>query len=145
MFRSFTVSLCSYDARGDYYGESSGSYIIREFSEYEQLEEIVKLAAQPLPERPDGIVTVAKYTSARVDDCRATEAEYERMARSNPATIFLRCFAEYENAPILLGTPYIMWLYPDSLYRIQSSVFADLLCFRFLNGRQSQRSELADF
>jgi len=67
------------------------------------LQEIVKLAAQPLPERPDGIVAVAKFTSASSDDCRTTEAEYERMARKNPATIFLRCFAEYENASILTG------------------------------------------
>ena len=72
-------------------------------SEYEQLEEIVKLAAQPLPERPDGIVAVAKFTSATMDSCKATEAEYERLARDNPATIFLRCFAEYENADILIG------------------------------------------
>lgn len=72
-------------------------------SEYEQLEEIVKLASQPLPERPDGIVAVAKYTSAQIEACLSTEAEYERLARDNPATIFLRCFAEYENAPILIG------------------------------------------
>ena len=72
-------------------------------SEYEQLEEIVKLAAQPLPERPDGIVAVAKYTSATLDSCRTTEAEYERLARDNPASIFLRCFQEYDNADILIG------------------------------------------
>jgi hypothetical protein len=69
----------------------------------EQLEEIVKLAAQALPERPDGIVTVAKFTSGSSTDCRATEAEYERMARKSPATLFLRCFAEYENSNILFG------------------------------------------
>jgi hypothetical protein len=70
---------------------------------YEDLQEIVQLAAQSLPERPDGIVCVCKYTSAVRDDCRATEAEYERIARANPATIFLRCFAEYENAHLLLA------------------------------------------
>ena len=69
----------------------------------EQLEEIVQLAKQALPERPDGIVTVAKYTSASNQDCRTTEGEYERMARSNPATLFLRCFNEYENSNILFG------------------------------------------
>jgi hypothetical protein len=53
--------------------------MVKEFNTYEQLEEIVKLAAQPLPERPDGIVTVAKFTSATRDDCRTTEAEYERL------------------------------------------------------------------
>ena len=67
------------------------------------MEEIVKLASQPLPERPDGIVAVAKYTSATMDSCRSTEAEYERLARDNPASIFLRCFAEYDNADILIG------------------------------------------
>jgi hypothetical protein len=72
-------------------------------SSYKELEEIVQLAAQPLPERPDGIVTVAKYTAASSDDCRATEAEYERMARANPATVFLRCFKEYENTELLFG------------------------------------------
>lgn len=69
----------------------------------EQLEEIVKIASQALPERPDGIVTVAKFTSASSTDCKATEAEYERLARENLATLFLRCFAEYENGDILLG------------------------------------------
>jgi hypothetical protein len=77
--------------------------LLHTYREYEQLEEIVKLAAQPLPERPDGIVAVAKYTSATMDSCRTTEAEYERLARNNPATVFLRCFAEYDNADILIG------------------------------------------
>lgn len=69
----------------------------------EQLEEIVQLASQPLPERPDGIVLVAKFTSATTGPCRDTEAEYERLARQNPSSLFLRCFAEYENAPLLMG------------------------------------------
>ena len=102
--RSATISLNMVgDARGDYYGESSGSYMVKEFSLYEELEEIVQLAGQPIPERPDGIVCVAKYTSATRPECRATEAEYERLARANPATIFLRCFEEYENASLLFG------------------------------------------
>lgn len=72
----------------------------------DQLEEIVSLAAQPLPERPDGIVLVAKYTSASKESdvaCRTTEAEYERLARKHPATLFLRCFREYDNADLLHG------------------------------------------
>jgi hypothetical protein len=70
----------------------------------DQLEEIVKLAAQPLPERVDGIVLVAKFTSADPSkNCRDTEADYERLARKNPATLFLRCFGEYENADLLFG------------------------------------------
>ena len=87
-------------------------------STYEQLEEVVKLAAQPLLERPDGIVLVAKYTKASSDDCRSTEAEYERMARKNPATIFMRCFAEYENAAILTGQAgVVVWPTFDLFYR----------------------------
>lgn len=69
----------------------------------EQLEEIVKLASQPLPERPDGIVLVAKFTSSLAPEAKATEAEYDRMARKNPATLHLRCLAEYENSHILFG------------------------------------------
>jgi hypothetical protein len=80
-----------------------GDFMVREFSEYEQLEEIVQLASQSIPERPDGIVCVAKYTSAARPECRATEPEYERLARSNSATIFLRCFEEYENASLMFG------------------------------------------
>lgn len=70
---------------------------------YDQLEDIVNLASKPLPERPDGIVAVAKFTSAENEDCRATEASYERLARENPATIFLRCFKEFENAGSLFN------------------------------------------
>lgn len=69
----------------------------------EQLEEVVKLASMPLPERPDGIVAVAKFSSVKVNNARTTEAEFERMARKNPSTIFLRCFMEYENANLLFG------------------------------------------
>mmetsp|Transcript_47424 Transcript_47424/g.71799 ORF Transcript_47424/g.71799 Transcript_47424/m.71799 type:complete len:208 (-) Transcript_47424:305-928(-) len=72
-------------------------------SMYEDLEEIVKLASQPLPERPDGIVAVAKFTSATRKDCKITEGAYERLARDNTATIFLRCFEEYPNADMLIG------------------------------------------
>jgi hypothetical protein len=45
----------------------------------------------------------AKYTSKTRLECRSTEAEYERIARQNPATVFLRCFEEYENAELLFG------------------------------------------
>lgn len=90
------------DAQGDYYGESSGSYMVKELSEIEELENILQLASQSIPERPDGIVVVVKYSSASRDECRATEAEYERFARNNPASIFMRCMEEYENAHLLL-------------------------------------------
>ena len=90
------------DAQGDYYGESSGSYMVKELSLIEELENIVQLASQPIPERPDGIVVVVKYSSANRQECRATEAEYERFARNNPASIFMRCMEEYEGAHLLL-------------------------------------------
>jgi len=85
-----------------YYGDS-GSFMVKEFSQYEELEEIVQLASQPIPERPDGIVCVVKYTSSSRPECLPTEADYERLARENPATIFLRCFQEYESADLLFG------------------------------------------
>eukprot|EP00980_Cylindrotheca_fusiformis_P021772 scaffold8600_cov111-Cylindrotheca_fusiformis.AAC.4 len=91
------------DAKGSFYGEASGSYMVKEFSQIEELEEIVQLASQPIPERPDGLVCVAKYTSSTRPECRSTEAEYERLARENSATIFLRCFQEFENADLLIG------------------------------------------
>jgi len=90
------------DARGDYYGESSGSYMIKELSLIEELENIVQLASQPIRERPDGIVVVVKYSSESRDECRATEAEYERFARNNPASIFMRCMEEFQDAHLLL-------------------------------------------
>jgi hypothetical protein len=57
------------------------------------------------------IVSVAKFTSATLVECTATESDFERVARKNPATIFLRCFAEYENAPLLLAQANIV-IYP---------------------------------
>ncbi|KAL7490967.1 hypothetical protein ACHAWT_000820 [Skeletonema menzelii] len=87
----------------NYYGSADSSFIIREFSIYDQLEDIVNLASKPLPDRPEGIVVIAKYTSSSNPDCRATEASYERLARDNPATLFLRCFQEAENAQSLFN------------------------------------------
>ena len=79
---------------------------------------MVKLASLPLPERPDGIVAIAKFTKASVQDCRTTEAEYERMARRNPSTIFLRCFAEYEDAELVCGqAEVVVWPTFDLFYR----------------------------
>uniref|UniRef100_A0A7S3P9R0 Thioredoxin domain-containing protein n=2 Tax=Amphora coffeiformis TaxID=265554 RepID=A0A7S3P9R0_9STRA len=88
-------------------GTAKGDYMVKEFSTMEQLEEIVKLASNPLPERPDGIVTVAKFTSTTVDNARSTEVEFDRMARKNPATLFIRCFQEYENANLVFGAAQI--------------------------------------
>eukprot|EP00529_Nitzschia_sp_RCC80_P032760 CAMPEP_0113448812 /NCGR_PEP_ID=MMETSP0014_2-20120614/4966_1 /TAXON_ID=2857 /ORGANISM="Nitzschia sp." /LENGTH=230 /DNA_ID=CAMNT_0000340049 /DNA_START=145 /DNA_END=837 /DNA_ORIENTATION=- /assembly_acc=CAM_ASM_000159 len=82
---------------------SSSSFVVRDFSLLEELEEIVQLASNPIPERPDGIVVVAKYTSSSRAECQTTEADYERLARENPATIFLRCFEEYDNSHLIFG------------------------------------------
>ena len=135
------------NAQGEYYGESSGSFMVKEFSLYEELQEIVDLASQPIPERPDGIVCVAKYTSATKDECRVTEAEYERMARDNPASIFLRCFEEYENANLLFGQADIQtWPTFDIFYggnrvaRMEGSNMAELE--ELLKMYQFQNSEL---
>jgi hypothetical protein len=135
------------DAQGDYYGESSGSYVVKEFSRYEELEEIVKLASQPIPERPDGIVCVAKYSSATRPECRATEAEYERMARENPASVFLRCFEEYENAHLMVGQADVQtWPTFDIFYggnrvsRMEGPDLGELV--DILNMYQFQNSEL---
>ena len=100
---STTTSALFLEGRGEYYGESGSSFMVKEFSTYEQLEEIVALTARALPERPDGIVCVVKYSSAMDEACVKTEAQYERIARENPSTCFLRCFSEYENADLLLG------------------------------------------
>lgn len=82
--------------------QQSDSFVVREFNTIEDLEKIVQLASRPIPERPDGIVVVAKYSSIFRDECVSTEDDYERSARSNPATIFLRCNEEDENAKLLL-------------------------------------------
>ena len=94
---------------------------------------MIQLAAQPLPQRPDGIVCVAKFTSASDDGCRATEADYERMARDNPATIFMRCFQEYEHSHLLLAQAEIsLWPSFDVFYggnrvaRVEGSNYDEL-------------------
>jgi len=101
--RGTTTTALNLEGRGEYYGESGSSFMVKEFSTYEQLEEIVALTGRALPERPDGIVCVAKYSSAMNEACVKTEAQYERIARENPSSCFLRCFSEYENADLLLG------------------------------------------
>jgi len=129
--------------------------MVKEFSMYEQLQEIVDLAKQPLPERPDGIVCVAKFTSAAREDCRATEAQYEQMARENPATIFLRCFEEYDNASILLGQAAVQnWPTYDVFYggnrvaRVDGPDIAEveelLNMYQFQNSQLDLFSESAD-
>lgn len=100
---SSSSALFLAEGRGDYYGESGSSFVIREFGAYDQLEGIVELTGRPLPERPDGIVCVAKYSSSLDPACVKTEAQYERLARDNPSTCFMRCFREYEDGDLLMG------------------------------------------
>ena len=47
----------------NYTGSGKESFILKEFNQQTDIEDIVKLASAPLTERPDGIVTVAKYSS----------------------------------------------------------------------------------
>eukprot|EP01082_Thalassiosira_pseudonana_P006566 g6123.t1 g6123 contig20:854667-855714(-) len=102
--RSFANAALLQSSRQDnYYGGFDSSYMVKEFSIYEQLEDIVNLASKPLPERPDGIVTVAKFTSSESPDCRASEASYERLARDNPATS-LDLFSEPSTDPAATTT-----------------------------------------
>ena len=44
-----------------------------------------------------------KNSSSASRNTRTHFAEYERLARKNPSTLFLRCFAEYDDAPLLLS------------------------------------------
>lgn len=48
-------------------------------------------------------MTIAKYTSSTRKDCVATEGQYERLARDNPASLFLRCFEEFDSSSIVFG------------------------------------------
>jgi hypothetical protein len=77
------------------------------------------MASMSLPERPDGIVTVAKYTTASLNEyCKATELEYDQLARNHPSTLFLRCYVEYDNTDILLGqSNVVVWPTFDLFYR----------------------------
>lgn len=103
-YRNSSTSLASLIGFASAYLVRVLKLIVFLVSTYDQLADIVKMSSLPLPERPDGIVTVVKYTSASTSEgSRATEAEYERLARKNPSTLFLRCFVEYEDAEILFG------------------------------------------
>jgi hypothetical protein len=79
------------------------TYIIRPFGTFSQLSEIVSLTSMPLPERPDGVVLVAKYSSTSLPNCVATERQYEDLARANPDALFLRSYEEYEGFEALAG------------------------------------------
>ena len=114
---------------------------------YEQLEDIVDLASKPLPERTDGIVAVAKFTSSENPDCRATEASYERIARDNPATVFLRCFKEFEGAESLFNRARVevlpcfdVFYKGNRVARIDGPRYSDLE--NILNQYQMQNSDL---
>ena len=138
----------------NYSGSGKESFILKEFSQQTDLEDIVKLASAPLPERPDGIVTVAKYSSTTRENCKSTEDQYEQLARKNPATLFLRCFEEYENASMLIANAQII-VFPtyDVFYlgnrvaRVESDIVElekVLNNFQMLNSKLDLFSESAD-
>ena len=144
--KTTTTSLSSSTTNNDFFGENRDSFMLQEFSAYEDLIEIIKLSSMPLPERPDGIVTVAKYTSKIRQNCVATEDQYERLARSNPATLFLRCFEEYENANRVIAQTQITTFPTFDIYyggsRV-SRVEGDIVeVERLLNMYQYQNSDL---
>lgn len=144
--RQRSTKLLSSTTNNDFFGENRNSFMLKEFSSYEDLTEIVKLSSMPLPERPDGIVTVAKYSSATRQNCIATEDQYERLARDNPASLFLRCFEEYENANMLIAQAEIKVFPTYDVYyggnRV-ARIEGDLLELdRLLNMYQIQNSDL---
>ena len=71
------------------------AFTINEFSSASDLLDILTLSSQPLPNRPDGVVVVVKYTSLTLSN---TECDYLNLSRDHPDTIFLRCFKEYEGS-----------------------------------------------
>ena len=95
------VSLSSSSSSDAAAGDSS-SYMVTGFNTLEELDTLVQLARRAIPDRPDGIVVVVKYSSFQRDDCQATEAEYDRAARTNPASLFLRCWEDDPQAAVLL-------------------------------------------
>ena len=51
--KTTTTSLSSSTTNNDFFGENRDSFMLQEFSAYEDLIEIIKLSSMPLPERPD--------------------------------------------------------------------------------------------
>lgn len=96
--------------RQNFQSVDSSQSLVREFSLYSQLEELTDLASQPLPQRPDGIVTIAKFSSVTRQECKETEGEYERLSRLHPDTLFLRCMEEYEDANLLMAQANVVTL-----------------------------------
>lgn len=61
---------------------------------------------------------VVKYSSAVDENARSTEGEYKRLARQNPASVFLRSFSEYDQANLLMGQAQVnAWPTFDIYYR----------------------------
>lgn len=57
------------------------------------LDEIVRLSAQPLPNRPDGVCAVVGYYSLAQDT--GADEELARLSEKHPDVIFLRCLLEF--------------------------------------------------
>ncbi len=99
---SYRSKCCRRGSTSLNYGEPNSSFMINEFAKSEELSEIVGLANQAMPKRPDGVIVVAKYTSV-APECTATEGGYESLARNNPDTVFLRAFQEYTGGNTLFA------------------------------------------
>ena len=102
-FSKHQSSLSLSSQRQYFESPESSTSLIQEFALYSQLEELTDLASNPLPGRPDGIVTICKFSSLSRPECQETELEYERLSRLHPDTLFLRCFEEYEDAHLLIS------------------------------------------
>ena len=131
------------------YGEDyDSSTIVRELASLDELENLVQLASQPIPERPDGIVVCVQYTSNSREECLATSMDYERLARNNLATIFLQCVeGKYEESKLLLEQVDVrVWPTCDIFYggnRVARVEGNDMLEIeRFLNQYQFLNSDL---
>ena len=131
------------------YGEDyDSSTIVRELASLDELENLVQLASQPIPERPDGIVVCVQYTSNSREECLATSMDYERLARNNLATIFLQCVeGKYEESKLLLEQVDVrVWPTCDIFYggnrvaRVEGNNMLEIE--RFLNQYQFLNSDL---
>mmetsp|Transcript_10679 Transcript_10679/g.21972 ORF Transcript_10679/g.21972 Transcript_10679/m.21972 type:complete len:244 (+) Transcript_10679:79-810(+) len=71
------------------------AFTLNEFSTVDELQSILSLSSQPMPNRPDGVVVVVKYTSISLNN---QEGGYISMSRDHPDTLFLRIFKEYDNS-----------------------------------------------
>jgi len=63
---------------------------------------VVALASNPLPNRPDGTVVTIQYSSNDDYTCKTIDQEFDRLSIQHPDCVFLRCYKEYQGAPITM-------------------------------------------